>query len=397
MEDRNARPVSHQGTGQILSLDLGNLVIEGDKMDLPNRSIDLSKVSMQNTFVSFHQMAGFQGDVSSNDTVASEASGDVWHIGLAELDLDNNSIQFHDFDKPFMRNQFDGNHVWITNLTTKANGLEWSGNEAKAELESFSFRDHSGFAIESFSAGIMLSDTAAQVRDFQLISTNSKIDLSASAKFASLKTISDSYHDAVIELDINESAIGVDDIRFFAASMLDSLPVNIPQDMTISLDAQAKGALTNFAIKHLRVSTLSETVLDGGGIIRLVDGEQPAMDLILKKFYTTKKDIGTLLPDTLIPSSIALPDWINVSGTMKGTVQSPAVNTIVTSSMGRIDLIADLHQSETTGKSRYKGSLDVKEFQTGKLLKKRQSLWPNNTFSKRRRFRTDDGRHKYEG
>jgi hypothetical protein len=367
---------NHQGTGQILSLDLGKLIIEGDQMDLRNRSIDLDKLDLQDTFISFHQMAGFQKSINKRDTVTAGPPDDSWNIVLAELNLDNNSIQYHDFDKPILRNQFDGNHIWITNLSTTASDVEWSGDNAQAELESFSFRDKSGLLIESFSAGFSLSDTTAEVRNFLLKSENSRIDFSAKAKFPSLKTIANTYHDAEIDLDVNKSVINVNDIRFFAASMLDSLPIKLPQDMNLTLDAEGNGALRNFAIKHLRLNTLGSTELDGGGNIRLVNGKEPHMDLSLKKFYTTKTDVNTLLPDTLIPPSIALPDWINISGSMNGSTQSPSVKSVIASSFGRIDLQADLQRTERTGQSKYKGSIDVKDFQTGKLLKNEELYGP---------------------
>ena len=367
---------NHQGTGQVLSLDLGTLIVEGDNMDLKNRSIDLSTISLQNTFLTFHQMAGFQKPQSVADTSNTDSSGDTWHIKLAALDLDNNSIQYHDFDKPFLRSQFDSNHIWITNLSTKASDLQWSGNTAQAELENFSFKDKSGVAIESFSVSLLLNDSVAEVRDLHLKSSNSKIDLNAKAKYPSLKNISETYQDAVVDLNFNESIIGLRDVQLFAAPILDSLPINLPADMTISIDTEIQGALRELAIKHLQVSTLRETVLNGSGIVRLVNNQSPAMSIDLNKFYTTKSDINTILPDTLIPSSIELPDWISLSGKINGTVQSPSVNTIVRTSIGQIDLVADLDRNERTGSSRYNGSLNVTQLQTGKLLKNEEMYGP---------------------
>lgn len=359
---------NHQGTGQILSLNLGELVVEADAVDLSNRLIELSKLSLQNTFVSFHQMAGFQSSPVKNDSSSARPS-DAWHLALKELDLGNNSIQYHDFDKPFLRGHFDANHLWITNLSTKANDLEWSGENAKGELKSFSFKDRNGFSVESFSTSFLLSDTSAEVREFNFTTADSKLRLSAQAKFPSLKTISESYHDAFIDLNIDGSAIGVNDVRFFAPAALDSLPLTIPNDMIVSLDTKVRGSLSNLQISSLLLGTLSDTELSTSGNIRILKGEDPRMTIALKKFYTTRKDLETLLPDTLIPSSVALPDWINIAGDMSGTIQSPSVKSIVTSDLGRIELDAALQRNESTGSSRYKGSVQVKEFQTGKLLK----------------------------
>ena len=113
--------------------------------------------------------------------------------------------------------------------------------------------------------------------------------------------------------------------------------MNIPRNTTIRLDTRIGGQLKNLRIDHLIIEALGETYLSTRGNLQLRKNEDPYFALELEKFYTTEKDVQSILPDTLIPSSITLPDWLNVSASGKGTVLSPDAKAVITSNFGTID------------------------------------------------------------
>jgi translocation and assembly module TamB len=367
---------NHQGTGQVINLNLGELVMEGEGIDLQNHTIDLRKFSLKNTFASYHQMAGFQKNEAKEKTQPSNPPDDPWHFTLDELDLSNNSIQYHDFNQPFQREQFDPDHIWITNLTTEAENIKLAGSDITGELAAFSFKDRSGVSVESLSTNIALNDTSLKVDNLELISRHSRLQLTVKATYPSLKTISDTYPDAFIDLSIENSTIGVEDIRLFAPSVFDSLPITIPTATEVSVDAGLTGPLKNLTVRHLNIATLEETLLDAKGTIQLSQRDDPYVALKLNKFYTTAKDVRAIVPDTLIPAAIALPEWLNITGSLKGTMQSPAVNSTLTSNLGEIKINAELTRTRESGVSSYKASLNVNKFQTGKLLKQEKVFGP---------------------
>ena len=364
---------NHRGTGQVIQLNLGEFTLNVEDIDLKNNLINLDKLLLHDTFFSMHQMAGYPPEKTKTDTVKSNAVN-PWRIIVGEVDLSDNSFQLHDFDKPFLKGQFDVNHLWITNLNAEANDLEWSGSNMRGELEKLAFKDRSGFLIESFATSFALSDTAVQISNFKFASPYSKIDFNGQAKFTSLKTISDSYPDTFVKLALEKSVIGLKDVHFFYPALLDNLPLTIPSSATVAIDTEIEGYLKNLAIDHLTISTLSKTHLDAQGNIQLKRVSDPYMTIKLRKFYTTKIDIASIVPDTLIPTSLALPEWLNITADIKGTINSPTLASIVTSNLGRIDLAGELARNQNTGKSKYKAAVKLKEFQAGKLLKQEATM-----------------------
>ena len=145
LKDINAR-YNHRATGQVASLKLEELVLDAEDIDLKNRSINLNEFRLHDTFVSYQQLAGYQVPTPpQNNSPDSTNDDDAWHITLGKLDLANNSIQLYDFDKPFQKEIFDVNHLWITKLNTQASNLEWEGMTMKGDIADLSLQERSGF------------------------------------------------------------------------------------------------------------------------------------------------------------------------------------------------------------------------------------------------------------
>jgi hypothetical protein len=221
-----------------------------------------------------------------------------------------------------------------------------------------------------------MSDTSVEAKNFKFLSPNSKLTFNAKAKYESLETLSDTYPDAFVTLDVQKSVIGLQDVHFFSPTLLDGLPLHIDPNTTVRIDTKIEGYLKNLLIHHFTAQTLSETYINTQGNIDIRKGEDPYLNLTVDKFYTTQTDVESIVPDTLIPTSIAIPEWLNISGDFDGTFNSPTVKTIVTSNLGLIQLDAQLERNKSTGKSNYSGTLSLKDFHTGKLLKKEERMGP---------------------
>ena len=296
MKDINAR-YNHRATGQIASLKLEELVLDAEEIDLKNRSIDLNEFRLHDTFVSYQQLAGYRRPYNrQNNSPDSNNDDDSWHITLGKLDLVNNSIQLYDFDEPFQKEIFDVNHLWITKLNTQASHLEWEGMTMKGDISDLSLQERSGFVIESLSGVFAMNDNSINVKDFSFKSPNSELFVNAEGKFTSLKTLSDSYPDASIDMTVQKSSFGLQDIYYFAPTLLDSLPMHIPPNTTIHLDTRIAGQLKDLHIDHLIIETLSKTYLSTRGNINCEKTKILTLPWSLKNFTQQRMTLNQFLP-----------------------------------------------------------------------------------------------------
>lgn len=364
--------------GQIIRLDLGEVKLQAENIDFPGQEIDLNSVSLKETFIAYQQR--------DPDTILSEIENippsnnpgtekKPWKISLGTLDFTNNSFQYYDFTKPQTKDAVDFDHLWITKFNIDARDLLYSASDIRATLRELSFVEKSGFSVQSLTGQVQVQENQANLKDLLLVTGNSRLKVQAEAGFSSLHDLADDYPQATLSADVDESYINVKDIRYFAPTLLNSLPLNLSPNTNLRMDAAFGGAVNDLQVNHLVFGLLPHTHLrTSGRISGLPDIENLRMDIALDKFYTTKGDLDILLADTLLPDSILLPGWLNVEGAFNGTLEKAAFNTLITSDAGSIDINGKMNLDSTSALRGYEANMAVNEFNVGYILMKPDSV-----------------------
>lgn len=364
--------------GQHIRMDVGEVNADAENIDLPNRQIDLKTITLKENFIAYHQSTPdtvVQKLEKAGGAVQVESGNLSWKISLGALNLASNSLQYEDFTKPQMKGSMDFNHLWITDLSADARDIRYAGSDIHADLRDLSFREKSGFTVQSFKSKASVSKTTAVLDNFSLLTGNSRLQLTAKAGFSSLAHLAENYQDATLSIDVNESSVNVRDIFYFIPSLADSLPLNLPPAANLRVDAGMSGVVNNLKIGHLDFQILSDTHLHlSGTLTGLPDTRNLEMRMALNKFYTTRADMEMILPDTLLPDSLRLPEWLNLKGGFHGTTEKAVFNTLLTSNVGAIDLKGKMNLDSTSASRGYEASIAVNEFNLGKLLMKPDSV-----------------------
>jgi translocation and assembly module TamB len=364
-----AADYKHSGTGQLVHINLGKLLLEIEKMDLENQDIAIDKFSLSDTFVAYHQAATKTSAKTPSQSEPEDTTAiKPWKITLGSLELANDNVQYHNFHEPFLPKGIDFNHLWVTRLQVNAEDLAYAGNTIGGHLKNLSLQEKSGFGVTTFKTVFALTDQSLSVKDFYFQSPESQIALNAKAQFASLATLDKTYPDARVRLNLNHMTVAVQDVLYFYPALTDSLPLKFPPNTTVSMSADASGQVKNLSLNKLSVGLLSHTSLKANGTLTGLPDMQHAKALLtLQEFYTTAADIHTIVSDSVIPKSIALPEWIKLTGKFSGTLQAPQANAWLTTSLGNIKLDGRMNL-EKSQKENYAAEVVVKDFEVGKLL-----------------------------
>ena len=364
--------------GQIVQLQLGNLQVNADNIDLENHVLDLNTFSLHESFLAYHQRVSDkhstpgENDKNIDDTVAVNHD---WKIALSTLDLSDNSIQYFNLAEPHLEGTVDFNHLWLSDLDIHASDVRYGAESIQGNLRNLSFQEQSGFVVESFKAKINVTQTEATLEDFLLLTADSRLQLEATADFPSLKNIGASYPQATLTTDINQSHINLNDILYFQPSIMDSLPLTIPANTNLRIDAAVHGSVNDLNVRHLVFQTLSETSLRTSGTISgLPDFRNLRMNLVLNKFYTTHADLDGILADTLLPDSMKLPGWINIEGRYQGTLQKAAFETHLTADVGAIDLQGNMNLDSASAMRGLNATMNIADLNVGSILGKPDSV-----------------------
>ncbi|HEY0740930.1 MAG TPA: translocation/assembly module TamB domain-containing protein [Chryseosolibacter sp.] len=373
-------------TGQNISLNIGETILNANVIDLQKQIIDLDRFSLNNSFIAYQQLQSerkpkdqaassqaAQRSSSSQPPTRSKTEGvtseKAWDIRLNELSLKDNNIQYYDFTKTHQKKSVDFDHLWINNLAIEAEDIKAHGSDIEMDLKTFSFLEKSGFSLKNFKGNLRIAEDTAIVNDLVLETGNSKFNFTANAGFKSFQNIGKTYPESVIKATIDKSHIGIRDLLYFSPTLLDSIPLELTPSQRISVDAFVNGRVNNLNIHHFTMNALGDTYLKTSGTIAgLPDADKLSVDIALDKFYTTSRDIATILPDTLLPDSIAIPNWINLNAKYKGTLKKGQFNTLLASSIGSVDAKGKINLDSTSSTRGFSGDLAVNEFDLGYLL-----------------------------
>lgn len=376
MENVNIR-YEQQASGQQMKLALGEFRLLADKIDLDAREIALRSIVLRQSTIELHTLSPAADDDVNLDPDADGTAPDTasWHITLAKLEMRENTIGRFDHTTPETPGVVNFNRLLLTTLSADASNLRYDGQEYHAELRSFSFRERSGFTVRSLTGMIDITATEAAMDNVVLQTGHSRIELRATANFASSPSSEESWQHAEITAGIANTHISVRDIDYLLPSVRDSLPIHLPPDTDIHINTRLQGRVNDLEIAHLNFRSMGDTYLNASGRIEgLPDPGRLQMNLAVDKFHTTRQDLQSILPDTLLPDSLRLPEWIDFAASYKGGLKKADFSAKLTSDVGAIESNGNIDLDSSSTSRGINAELSADEFDIGYVLGKSDSV-----------------------
>lgn len=348
-------------------INIGDFLLMAQKMDLNDHVLELDRVELTKSFLSYQQGKSNKEERQPDTVAVKAAKSSPWNISLHSLKFVDNNAQYYDYNFPAQRSSIDFNHLWMTRLNIDARELAMKGRTLAGRLEELSLIDQSGFSISSGSGSFELSETAARIKDLRLKTPQSEISMDARASYSSLEALDKTYPEAGIDLNVKRSTVAIRDVLYFSPDILDSIPVNIPLNTTVTLDTKVSGKVSDLKIDKLQLETLSKTSVTISGNIKGLPESNAEFDIALTKFHTERADVQTVLPDTLLPGNMYIPAWLELTAKLRGSVDAPRVIADLKTEIGSIAVNGTLNQKKGI-KPKYEADVVVSNFHVGRLI-----------------------------
>ena len=352
-------------SGSQMHFDVGALQVENPDVDMASSRIAADAFSLEHSFLAYHQLA-------RNDTVDMVNTADetptedgAWSFALGKLSLDDNAVQYHDFTTDRIAG-LDPNHLWITNLAAVVNDIAVSSSHYSAKVERLAFHDSGGFRLDNLAAGVIADSAHMVIDNLEMRTPNSRFRITMEARYPSLAHITDQLDQLEFAIAAPESYVGMRDINLVAPTLL---PLNLPDTGRVRFAMDVSGRANNIVLERFAVHALGGSHVDARGRIQNIsDQNSLSFDLELQDLRTTASDLTTLLPDSLLPESLVLPQQLALSGDFSGTLANPAIRATLVSDMGSVAADVVLHLDEQSHLRAYRGRVGISQFELGRLL-----------------------------
>lgn len=354
---------------------LSSVSVKANMIDVKNQLIDFSAIAVRDALLSFQQMEVSPGDtVNAVDPAVKEHNDRQapWKFLLGALDLSGISLQYNDYNEEPAAAGLDGSHLWVSDLNSRIRNVYFNGEEGRVNINSFSFREKSGFRVRAFHASAALQRDSLAVRNFLLNTGNSNVVLELFAKFPSLEKLQEDITSARFSFEMIFSKLSARDLLYFSPEVLNGIPVNLSPRDELVVDGHIYGKVNELAVNRLQLHAFGNTSLFVNGTVSdILQSEQMRMKLHVDRFTTSREDITGVLPDTLLPNAIEIPEWLRLTGDIEGGIKTPSVNAVLVTDLGSAQLNAVVNL-ETNVKENYSAELRLKQFLIGRLLKQPQ-------------------------
>ncbi len=364
---------------QRIELALGESEMVAENINIDEARIDLESFVLRNTDLKYVQKQYTPADsltvnpartAEELDQSVEEASGQPmnWVVTLGELDVTDLDVLFDNADAPKQPQGMDFNHLLFTDIVLDAQDILYSLNRIRVDLNQFTLQEQSGFALQNFEANIVVDSTSASLTNLDLKTGNSHLQNDLQMTYPSLEAITENPSQVGLDLDINNSYVGMQDVMYFAPDLAEDPAFQNIANSTIRFEAEAEGQLDNLRISNLQLAGLKDTYVDISGNVRnAMDPDNLYMDLNIDRFTTTRTDILALAPAGTIPPDFRIPRQISLEGNYTGTLTAFDTNLDLRSSYGNVNAVVDMDANENFTATVSSGGFDLGQLFTDSL------------------------------
>ena len=355
-----------------LNTSFDKFLAEFDKIDLKNQLISFNNLELLNS-----KSAIVLGKTKQAKIVVKQVKQEVesqlnnaWKISVKNVNLTDNQLKFDDFNSPVQTRGIDYGHMGLASFNLKVTEFFYSPDSISGNMAKASFRDKSGFILEDLRTNFNYTTTGATLNDLYIKTPGTVIRDYLSVEYPSLESITKTPGLIKIKANFEKSQLSFRDILLLAPQMAGIDPFKQNPNAILNLNGSVTGRVSDLSIPQLSISGFGQTRITASGrITGLPDMEKAVFNINLKEFNTGRNDLGRLLSPGMIPASIRVPGFINLSGIFKGGMTDFNTNMLLRSEYGSARATGGMKTGSRKGSERFNGTVQLNNFDVGRLLK----------------------------
>src|SRR5690554_1022665 len=352
---------------------VGLIKLKADPIDLSKQKIKVDNIQIDNTVVT----VGINSSLSADSTSASNkplaekeyAKEKPWLMALDQLQLNSFNFSFDDAGEAKINKGVDYAHLDLDITKLESNQLYFNGiNDLGLQLKSLSAKEQSGLSIQQAAFSLKMDSNSISTKDLILETPNTSISATAAIKYKSLEEIAEHLGQFQLDLQFKQTKIGLSDLLYFAPD-LDTIQAVAPYlNQQLRLKGAITGAINEMDIQSFQINLMKSTSLKVDGQLHgLPNVEDLSFNFRQFELKTKREELLGLLPDSIIPNALQLPEAIQLNLEAKGNMKDFKTQLKLQSSYG--NLSADLaFQQPKPSSSSYQLHFDLPQFDLASLL-----------------------------
>ncbi|GAB2526305.1 translocation/assembly module TamB domain-containing protein [Spirosoma aerophilum] len=358
-----------KGNAERLAMESDYFYLDGEKIGI--KSLDLANADVAATLTKPTKKA------TATPPTAASAVTPGWQAKLTNVRFANNRIRYDDETAPRQKTGLDYGHLDLRNLGIDGRFLVYEdlgkrGQKISGQLRNGRFRATSGFVLQQLEGNVLYTDTTTTITKLYVQTPTSLLRDQLVLRYDSLGQLTNPRFAKRVGVRVNlrQSKLSVEDVLQLAPFLADTPPFAGNRGGVFKANAQAVGTLASLNLPRFEFDMLSGTRIRASGrLTNVTDPDHVGLDMTIQDATTNIADINKLVPKGTIPSSIALPPSLKLTGKLKGELNNLVLDAKLNTEWGTAAFDGKLAGFVAGKNQTYKGTLNLNDFDAGKWLK----------------------------
>jgi len=258
----------------------------------------------------------------------------------------------------------------IRSINGNVNDFHFQGDSMSAQIESFQFKEKSGFRVNRISGRMELGPKGIFTENLSIQTPNSSILGDVGLEHDQWEGYNDFTSQISWDAHFEESVINIGDLGYFSDDLKYA-------SASVIIEGEIRGPIANLKGRNMKISAGSRTVLRGNfDIMGLPDANNAYLDLRIKNLETDYNDIvdignrvfGNEATEGKVPIELFNAGSLQFTGDFTGFPQDFVAYGSLITEAGILDIDLNL-KADTTGDGiNYKGSAGALALDLGRIL-----------------------------
>ncbi|MFD0748678.1 translocation/assembly module TamB domain-containing protein [Mucilaginibacter calamicampi] len=373
--------VDYRGAEMDASVDLGQFLVEMDKIDLKNQNVVVKNIELNTSSAALRfakpktVTKAVEQVVKKLDTLASNPNKSAWRASLGKISLVDNDIKFDNDAQAPLRKGVDFAHMHLRNLNVNLTDLAYSPDTIAGKVNHVTFNEQSGLIVKNFHTAFLYGPKSGYMNDLLFETPQTVIQKQVQVTYPSIEAITKNIGQLYINANLNGSKLALRDVLLLMPTMRTMEPFKSSPNAVIRIDGRMAGRVDNLNIPQLEIRGLGNTYIKASARLKgLPNMNKAYFDVNIADFRTTSSDIAKLVPAGTIPSNVSIPAAMNLKGTFKGSMNSFNTKLNLRSSYGAVDLVGSLKNGNSKKNATYAADIKANQLNIGALTKQTQTV-----------------------
>ncbi|WP_405608786.1 translocation/assembly module TamB domain-containing protein [Polaribacter sp. Asnod1-A03] len=348
----------------IADININEFYTEIPEINLSNNKINLTTLQLKNSDILL-KTASSNPEITENTTTNNIDF--VWpdfDVEISDIDIENNKIQYFVDDEKVVENTFNPNAISLENITLKISDILFKDKKASLQLNTFQFKEQSGFNLEEFALNTKLSDNEFEASDINIQLNNNKITGFAKADYSSISQLISSPENTNIQLQIPSFSLCLETLFKLQPTLKENEYINKLSKRNFTGTLNIDGSLADVAISNTTINWGNYTKISlDGNFKNITDPDKLQLNISNFRTQTKRKDLIQIIDEKAF--GIQLPEDILITSKANGSLNNISTNTQIKTTQGFANIKGNF-KNQT--KISYNATVKVDKYNIGSLL-----------------------------